>query len=127
MDVFKLVAFAIVAVVLVLVVKQQRSDIAILLAVSAGAGLLIFSIFKLSSVFDMLQDLVKNSGVSSQFLSIVLKVTAIAYIIEFGKNVCMDAGQSAIANKLEMAGKVIVLTLSIPLKSSLMSLITQLI
>ena len=127
MDVFKLVAFAIVAVVLVLVVKQQRSDIAILLAVSAGAGLLIFSIFKLSSVFDMLQDLVKNSGVSSQFLSIVLKVTAIAYIIEFGKNVCMDAGQSAIANKLEMAGKVIVLTLSIPLISSLMSLITQLI
>ena len=127
MDVFKLVAFAIVAVVLVLVVKQQRSDIAILLAVSAGAGLLIFSIFKLSSVFDMLQDLVKNSGVSSQFLSIVLKVTAIAYIIEFGKNVCMDAGQSAIANKLEMAGKVIVLTLSIPLISSHMSLITQLI
>lgn len=127
MDVFKLVAFAIVAVVLVLVVKEQRSDIAILLSVVAGAGLLIFAIFKLSSVFDMLQDLVKNSGISSEFLGIVLKVTAIAYIIEFGKNVCMDAGQSAIANKLEIAGKVIVLTLSIPLIGSLMSLITQLI
>lgn len=127
MDIFKLVAFAIVAVVLVLVVKEQRQDIALLLSVAAGVGLLVFAIYKLSPVFDMLNSLVSKSGMSSEFLSIILKVTAIAYIVEFGKNVCMDAGQSAIANKLEMAGKVIVLSLSIPLIGSLMSLLTQLI
>lgn len=127
MDIFKLVGFAIVAVALVLVINEQRKDIALMITISASVGLLIFSVYKLSPVFDMLNELVSKSGISSEFLTIVLKVTAISYIVEFGKNVCMDAGQSAIANKLEMAGKVIVLTLSVPLISSLMSVLTGII
>lgn len=127
MDIFKLVAFAIIAVILVIVLNEQRKDIGLLLSIVAGIGLIVFSIYKLSSVFDMLNSLISKSGISSEFLSIILKVTAISYIVEFGKNVCMDAGQSAIANKLEIAGKIVIVTLSIPLISSLMSIITGII
>ncbi|MCX8074931.1 MAG: stage III sporulation protein AD [Clostridia bacterium] len=127
MDVFKIVAFAIIAVSIILVIKEQRKEIALMLSIVAGVSILLFSITKISPVMDMLNELVTNSGINSQFLLIILKVTGIAYIVEFGKNICVDAGESAIGTKLEMAGKVIILTLSIPLIGALMNILTNLI
>ncbi|MNI65949.1 Stage III sporulation protein AC/AD protein family protein [compost metagenome] len=127
MDVFKLVAFALLAVSIILLIKEQRKDIALMLSITAGIGLLIFSMTQLSPIIDMIDNLVSKSGINKEFLTIILKVTGIAYVVEFGKNICTDAGESAIAGKLELAGKVVILGLSIPLIGALMSVLTGLI
>ena len=48
-------------------------------------------------------------------------------MVEFGKDICKDAGESAIANKIEMAGKVIVVSVSIPVIASLIEIVSQII
>ena len=75
----------------------------------------------------MLNMLVERAGVDKNFLILILKITGIAYIVEFGKNVCQDAGQTAIGTKLEIAGKVIIVTLSLPLISALVNVLTGLV
>lgn len=127
MDIFKVIAFCILAVSIILVIKEQRKEIAIMLSIVAGVGLLIFTITQLSSIVELIDELVSNSGMNTEFLTIILKVIGISYIVEFGKNICMDAGESAIANKLEIAGKVVILTLSIPLIGALMNVLTELV
>lgn len=127
MDIFKLVAFAILAVSIILILKEQKKEMALMLSIIAGISLLIYAVTQLSGVMNLLNELVTKSGINSQFLTIILKVTGIAYIVEFGKNICMDAGESAIANKLETAGKVVVLVLSVPLIGALMDVLTNLI
>jgi len=127
MDVFKLVGFSIFTIFLILTIKEQRKDIALLLSVLAGIGLVIFSITKISTVIDILDQLVLKSGINKEFFTIILKVTGISYIIEFGKNICMDSGETAIATKLEIAGKVIVISLSLPIISALMSTLSNII
>jgi stage III sporulation protein AD len=127
MEVFKIVGFAIFAVVMIIVIKEQKPEIAIILAIATGIGLMFFAISKMSNIVDILNLLISKSGINSKFLEIILKVTAIAYIIEFGKNICIDAGQSAVATKLEMAGKVIIITLSLPLINSLLDVLTGLV
>ncbi len=127
MDVFKLVAFSILAVTFILVIKEQRKDIALMLSIVAGVGLLIYAVTQLSNIVDMLNSLVSKSGVNASFLTIILKVIGISYVVEFGKNICMDAGQSAIATKLEIAGKLMIVTLSIPIITSLVNMLTELI
>jgi stage III sporulation protein AD len=127
MEIFKIVAFCILAVSIILVIKEQRKEIAIMLSIVAGIGLLAFTITKLSDIVELINTLVSNSGMNVEFLAIILKVIGISYVVEFGKNICMDAGESAIANKLEIAGKVIILTLSIPLIGALMNVLTELI
>jgi stage III sporulation protein AD len=121
MEIFKLVGFSIFAVFLILIVKETRKDIALALSIFAGIALIVFSLTKLEVIISLLNDLVSKSGINKEFFEIILKVTAIAYIIEFGKNICIDAGQTAIATKLEMAGKVIITVLSIPLITSLLN------
>lgn len=127
MEVFKILGFSIFAVIMIIVIKEQNKEIALILTIAACVGLMIYSMSQLSGVIDMLDSLVSTSGINKEFLEIILKVTAISYIIEFGKNVCVDAGQSAIATKLEMSGKVIIVTLSVPLIASLVNILTGLV
>lgn len=127
MEVFKIVSFALVAVIMIIIIKEQKPEMALLLTIIACLGLMFYAISNLSDVILLIEQLISSSGMNTEFFSIILKVTAITYIVEFGKNVCIDAGQSAVANKLEMAGKVLILTLSIPLVSALVNVLTGLV
>lgn len=127
MEVVKIVGISIFAVVMIIVLKNQRPEMALMLSIATGIMIMLFALYKMSSVVNVLNDLVTKSGINKEFLLIIIKVIGIAYIVEFGKNICIDAGQSSIATKLEMAGKVIIVVLTIPLISSLVNLLTGLV
>ena len=127
MEIFKVVGFATISVILVVLLKNQRPDIALILSIASGIIIMIFAISKLTPIIDMLNTLIDNSGINKSFLKVILKITAIAYIVEFGKNICQDAGQSAIATKLEMAGKIIIVALSLPIIASLVNILSGLV
>jgi stage III sporulation protein AD len=127
MEVVKIVGISIYAVAMIIVLKNQRPEMALMLSIATGVMIMLFAIYKMSSIVNVLNELITKSGVNKDFLLIIVKVIGIAYIVEFGKNICIDAGQSAIATKLEMAGKVIIVVLTIPLISSLVNLLTGLV
>lgn len=127
MEVIKIVGVSIFAVIMIIILKNYRPEMALVLSIITGIGIMLYAISKMSSVINVLNDLVPKSGVNTDFLLIIIKVIGIAYIVEFGKNVCIDAGQSSIATKLEMAGKVVIVVLTIPLISSLVNVLVGLV
>lgn len=127
MDIIKVVGFAIIASILVVVLKEQRKDIALILAIFSSIAIVFFAIGKISEIIELLDKLALKSGINKDYLMIIIKVTGIAYLVEFGKNVCIDAGQTSIATKLEMAGKVIIVSLSIPIITSLLTVLSGLV
>ena len=127
MEVIKIAGISIFAVIMIIILKNYRPEMALVLSIITGIGIMLYAISKMSSVINVLNDLVSKSGVNTDFLLIIIKVIGIAYIVEFGKNVCIDAGQSSIATKLEMAGKVVIVVLTIPLISSLVNVLVGLV
>lgn len=127
MEVIKIVGVSIFAVIMIIILKNYRPEMALVLSIITGIGIMLYAISKMSSVINVLNDLVSKSGVNTDFLLVIIKVIGIAYIVEFGKNVCIDAGQSSIATKLEMAGKVVIVVLTIPLISSLVNVLVGLV
>ncbi len=127
MEVIKIVGVSIFSVIMIIILKNYRPEMALVLSIITGIGIMLYAISKMSSVINVLNDLVSKSGVNKEFLLIIIKVIGIAYIVEFGKNVCIDAGQSSIATKLEMAGKVVIVVLTIPLVSSLVNVLVGLV
>lgn len=127
MEVIKIVGVSIFAVIMIIILKNYRPEMALVLSIITGIGIMLYAISKMSSVINVLNDLVSKSGVNTDFLLIIIKVIGIAYIVEFGKNVCIDAGQSSIATKLEMAGKVVIVVLTIPIMSSLVNVLVGLV
>jgi len=85
--------------------------------IAAATGIVIFMLLigKIGSVIDVLKRLAENSGMESVYLKTVLKIIGIAYIAEFGAQIVRDAGQESIASKIELAGKVLILVLAIPI------------
>lgn len=127
MTIFKVIGFGIIAVSLIIILKQQKQEIALLCVVASSVIMLTFIFDDLKNVILLIDKLVIDSAIDSSFLKIILKVIGISYMVEFGKDICKDAGENAIANKIEMAGKVIIVSLSIPVIASLLDIVAELV
>lgn len=127
MTIFKVIGFGIIAVSLIIILKQQKQEIALLCVVASSVIMLTFIFDDLKNVISLIDKLVIDSAIDSSFLKIILKVIGISYMVEFGKDICKDAGENAIANKIEMAGKIIIVSLSIPVIASLLDIVAELV
>lgn len=87
--------------------------------------ILILSLSQISGVINLLKDISSRANINSQFLGIILKITGIAILTEFAVSICQDSGESAIANKIDIGGKAIIITISIPIISSLLETILK--
>lgn len=125
MEIFKIVSIGIISAVLALTLKKYSPQISI--AISIIAGIIIFMIVvpKLKTVIDMLYAISQNINLDKIYIEIVLKIIAIAYIAEFGVQICKDAGETAIASKIEFVGKVLIMVVSAPVIIALMELILK--
>ncbi len=126
MDILQIVCVGIIAVVLSSTIKKQRPELALQLGIATGLLIFIVVIVKLSAVIDFLQTFSKKANIDSTYINILLKIVGIAYIAEFGAEVCKDAGESSIASKIELAGKVTIVILAVPIISSLLDLVIKL-
>ena len=128
MEIFNIVGFSLVAVILIIILKSLKKD-EFALIVTIIASLVIFALvlLKLEDITSLLTDLVNKSGINKEYLTILLKVTGISYIIELASNICKDAGSLALASKVEMMGKVSVVVLTIPILTSVISVVLDII
>ncbi|WP_438432218.1 stage III sporulation protein AD [Gorillibacterium sp. sgz500922] len=127
MEIVQLVGIAIIATVLVLIVKEQKPMFAFLLAMFTGILIFLFVLGKISSVLHVLEDLASKSDVKPVFFKTILKIIGIAYIAEFGAQIVRDAGQEAIASKIELAGKILIMVMAIPIITVIVETVIRLI
>ena len=125
MDIVKIRGIAFVALIIIVILKQYKPEFVIYVSMVAGAIIILLSIDKLSGIINLLQSLSSKTPINGQFLGILLKITGIAFLTEFAVSVCNDAGESAIANKVDLGGKVIIVAISIPIISSLLETIVK--
>lgn len=80
---------------------------------------------QISGVINLLKDLSSKANINSEFLGIILKITGIAMLTEFAVSICQDSGESSIANKIDIGGKAMIITISLPIISSLLETILK--
>lgn len=127
MDIVAIVFLAIIGVVLLIILRQSRPEMALVLSILLGV--LIFStvIPKIGMIVTTLSSIAAKTDVGSLHLATLLKIVGVAYIAEFGAQVCRDAQEGAIASKVELAGKVIIMALSIPIVLVILDSVLQLL
>lgn len=125
MEILQVVGLGIIATVLIVVLKAQKPEMAIQVSILTGVVVFLLVAGKLSAVLEMLDSLTRRVNIDPIYFVTVLKIIGIAYIAEFGAEVCKDAGESSIASKIELAGKVAVVVLAVPIVTSLLDLIIR--
>ncbi|MBA1337011.1 MAG: Stage III sporulation protein AD [Firmicutes bacterium] len=127
MEIFQIVGLGLIAAVLAVLLKQHRPEIALQVSVVTGLIIIMLIMFKLASVLEALQGMAQRINVDTVYISTIFKIVGIAYIAEFGSQVCRDAGETSIASKIELAGKVIIMVLAVPILMALLDLIISIV
>ncbi len=125
MDILRFVGIGIVATAIIVVLKSQKPELGLWVTLAAGTFLFLMGAGRLSAVIDLLRNYADRSGIDSTYVTTLLKIIGIAYIAEFGAEICKDAGESAIASKIELAGKVMIIVLAMPIMTSILDLVIR--
>ena len=127
MEVLKIAALALCAVILIIVVKNFKPELGVLTAIACSVLMLYFLIDSIKYAFAYIADLYAGLETGKAYFPIIIKVLAIAYITEFTSQLCKDAGEGAIASKVELGGKIIIFCVAIPVFTSILSLVEQML
>lgn len=127
MDILGICIIAVTGSILVLTLKQSVPQLALLLTLSVGVIILISVLSFLPIITDKITQLMSQTGVNSKYISILIKALGICFICQFASDICKDAGQSALASKVELAGKIMILISALPLIEEVLNTATALL
>lgn len=127
MEFIKIIGIALISLVIIILLKQYKPEFAIYISMLTGALILVFVIDDLAGIINLVQSLASKVSINTSFIMLLIKITGIAFLSEFAVSICKDAGEAAIASKLEIGAKIIITAMSIPIISSLLEIILKIL
>ena len=127
MNIIIIVSFGIISAVLSLVLKQYKPEYSMFISLAAGIMIFVSVIAAIEPIIGYISELTENAGLSGIYAEILLKSLAVCYLIQLASDCCKDAGETAIAGKLQIAGKIAVLLMALPIFKSITEIVTGLI
>lgn len=127
MNVIGVCAIAIIAALLALSIKKTTPDMALVLTLSAGIIIFIAIVSFLPETISKIQRLMDSTGMNSEYAGILFKSLGICFLCQFASDACKDAGQSALASKVELTGKLMIVVMTLPLIEFITQTVFQLL
>jgi stage III sporulation protein AD len=127
MSVLQIVLLAVVAALLISVVREFSPQVALFLTLFVATALLVIALGKLVGVLAPIEKLAADADVNTGFFETVIKIIGIAYIAELGAEIARDAGVSSIASKVELVAKLFIVVLAVPVIAAVVQTVHQLL
>lgn len=127
MEIYKIAAIGIISVILIVYLRSVNAELAVIVGVASGILILLLSVSYIKEFIVFFEEVAKTGGIDNSVFKLVLKIIAISYLIEFSSSVATDFGQTSLANKIQFAGKLIMVSLAIPLIKNMIDFVVSLI
>ncbi len=121
-EIIRVIGIGFAGGMLSLMVRKYSPEFALLIALAASAAVLAGTIEWIGEIMSGLRELIKECGVDIKYFSVIAKVVGTAYISQFAAEILRDSGENAVASKIEAAGKICILALTLPVMASFMEL-----
>lgn len=127
MEIIKIIGIAFIALIIIIMLKQYRPEYAIFISILTGILILFLVMERLTGIINLIETIQDKFSINTQFIALLIKITGIAFLSEFAVSVCKDSGEAAIASKIEIGSKIIIISMSIPIISSLLEIILKIL
>lgn len=125
MDIIKLIGIAIVALVIIIIMRQYKPEFAIYVSLVAGVLIISLTFETLSEIINIVNEYSSKLAVNSSFVTILIKITGIAILSEFAISICKDAGETSIAAKVDVGSKILIIGTSMPIVTNLLEVVLR--
>lgn len=127
MEIMKIIGIGFLTLIITIILKENKKEYAMYSVLIGGAIILLYSMGTIKIIVDFAKSLSVNLKYNNMFITLILKITGIAILTEYAVSICRDSGENAVANKIDFASKVIVISLSIPIISSTLESLNNLL
>ncbi len=129
-DVMNLIAVSFAAVIVVLIaikIKDMDSGYGVILSIAGCVMVMYFVVLRFRQIADYIDRITAYISVNITYIDVILKMIGLAYVCQFSSDICRDAGYNAIASQVEMAGKISLILLSMPVLMSVIDLVVKIV
>lgn len=127
MEIAAVVGIGLIGMVLAVLLRQYKPEYAAVFSLGVGVLIFFMLVSDLLPVFDELENLLAGVSLSADYIAILVKSLGVCYLTQLASDACKDAGENAIGGKVELAGKVAVLYLGLPMFRQLLEIVRTLI
>ena len=113
--------------IIIIILKQYKPEFVVYVSLLAGAIILFMSVNSLGEIISLLKSLAGKTSSHMEFLKVLIKITGITILTEFAVSICKDSGESAIASKVDIGGKIAIVSMSLPIITSLLETIVNIL
>ncbi len=125
MSVVNVVSFSVVCTCLLVLLRRYSSEFAIPVSVVSCVIILAICAYLVNELFDDLEQALAVAQISAENFKLLFKSLGICYITQLGKDICVDAGETALGEKVDLFGKIVIVSLSVPLILEIIELIKE--
>ncbi|HHT48151.1 MAG TPA: stage III sporulation protein AD [Firmicutes bacterium] len=125
MDILLFLGITLVSLVLILILRRDYEEFAVLLSTMVGAVIMLRLVGRLTELIGAFNYLAEKAQINSEYLAVIFKVMGVAYVAGFGGQICRDADENALALKLELAGKIIILFMAVPVMVAILEMVLR--
>ena len=127
MEIIKIIGIALIALIIIIMLKQYKPEYAIFISILTGILILFLVMDRLTGIINLIESIQDKFSINTHFIALLIKITGIAFLSEFAISVCKDSGEAAIASKIEIGSKIIIISMSVPIISSLLEIILKIL
>ncbi len=127
MGIAQVVGLALVTTIVLLILRQEKPVMAVLLSIVFSVVIFTIMMGKMADILNIMQELSRRSSSNYFFFNTMLKILGIAYLGEFAATICHDAGEQAVAKKVEFAAKIIIAVLALPIMVAILESLMEIL
>ena len=127
MEILKIIGIAILTSIMAVIVKQIKPEFYIVILLSGGIVILLMVIDQLKVIVNYFITIFSKTNLDISIFTSVLKVLGVGYLTEFANSICIDSGNSSLGDKVLLGGKIIILCMALPIITSLLDIIIDLL
>ncbi|MBQ4536589.1 MAG: stage III sporulation protein AD [Lachnospiraceae bacterium] len=114
-EIVKVGAIGIIGVLLAVQFKNQKPEYGVYIGMALSILIFCYVLGQVEAVLSRISAVQKYLGSGSKYLGVLLKVVGITYICEFSAGLCKDSGFGAVADQIEILGKLSVMFAGLPI------------
>lgn len=124
MDIVKVIIVALIGVMVVVILKDIKPELALLAGLVTGAAILLMILTEITGIFEDFKTISEGAGGGNSTIFVtILKIVGIGYLTEYSSGICEDYGSQSIAKKVQLAGKVSIFAMAIPIFANIVEAI----
>ncbi len=127
MEIISICLIGILAALISVMIKKYSPEYSVVISIIAGILILAIVFCRVKGIIDHIQKLLDSTNISLKYISVLFKSLGICFLTQFASDVCKDAGEIALSSKIEIAGKIAILIISLPLFEKITNIAIDLI